>query len=58
MLPRPAIYKKLRQPTFENNSDRLGNNLDPLLGVLGFPVKTIMKADIKLTVVMCCRTFD
>ena len=33
-------------------------NLDPFIIVLGFPVETIMKADTKLTVVMCCHLFD
>ena len=54
MLGRPAWYKK----TYENNSDRLRTNLDPFIGVLGFPVETIMKADKKLTVVICSHLFD
>ena len=58
MLGRPAWYKKLKQQTFENNSDRFRTNLDPLQAFLGFPVETIMKADAKLTVVMCCHLFD
>ena len=58
MLGRPAWYKKLEQQTFENNSNRFKTNFDPFTGVLGFPVETIMKADTKLTVVMCCHLFD
>ena len=45
MLGRPAWYKKLKQQTFENKRDRFSTNLDPFIGVLGFPVETIMKAD-------------
>ena len=58
MLGRPAWYKKLEQQTFENNSDRFRTNLDPFTSIFGFPVETIMKADTKLTVVMCCNLFD
>ena len=58
MLGRPAWYKKLKQQTFENNSDGLKTNLEPFTDVLGFPVETIMKADTKLTVIMCCHLFD
>ena len=52
MLGRPALYKKLKQQTFENNSKRFRTNFDPFTGVLGFPVETIMKADTKLTLVI------
>ena len=52
LLGRPAWYNKLQQ-TFENNSYRFRTNLDPFIGVLGLPVETIIKADTKLTVVMC-----
>ena len=44
--------------TYENNSNRFRTNLDPFIGVLGFPVETIIKADTKLTVVICCHLFD
>jgi hypothetical protein len=37
MLGRPAWYKKLKQQTFEINSDRFRTNLDPFIGVFGFP---------------------
>jgi hypothetical protein len=37
MLGRPALYKKLKQQTFENNSDRFRTNLDPFIGVFRFP---------------------
>ena len=47
--------KKSKQHTFENNSNRFRTNLTHLQAFLGFPVKTIMKADTKLTVVMCCH---
>ena len=47
MLGRPAWYKKLKQQTFKNNSDRFRTNLDQFMGVLGFPVETLMKADTK-----------
>ena len=36
----------------------LGPILTNLQAFLGFPVETIMKADTKLTVVMCCHLFD
>ena len=52
MLRRPTWYKKLKQQTFESNSNRFRTNLDPFTGVLGFPVETIMNADTKLTVVI------
>ena len=53
-----ACYNKSKQQTFEGNSVRLWTTLDPCVGVLGFPVKIIIKADTKLTVVMCCSIFD
>ena len=37
MLGRPAWYKKLKQQTFENNSDKLRTNLDPFIGVFRLP---------------------
>ena len=37
MLGRPAWYKKLKQQTFENNSDRFRTNFDPFIGVFRFP---------------------
>ena len=58
MLGRKAWYNKLRQQTFENNSDRFRNNLDPFTGIFRLPVETIMKAYTKLTLVMCCNFFD
>ena len=58
MLGITALYKKLKQQIFENYSDRFRSILDPIIGVLGFPVKTIMKADTKITVVMCGHIFD
>jgi len=33
MIGRPAWYKKLKQQTFENNSDRSRTNLDPFIDV-------------------------
>ena len=45
MLGRPAWYNKLKQQTFENNSNMLRTNLDPFKAFFGFPVETIMKAD-------------
>ena len=52
------LDKKLQQKTFKNNSNRLRTNIDPFRGVSGFPVETIMKADTKLILVMCCQIFD
>ena len=37
MLARPAWYKKSKQQTFENNSDRFRTNLDPFIGVFRLP---------------------
>ena len=37
MHGRPAWYKKLKQQTFENNSDRFWTNLDPFVGVFRLP---------------------
>ena len=37
MLGGPAWYKKLKQQTFENNSDRCRTNLDPFEGVFRLP---------------------
>ena len=37
MAGRPAWYKKLKQETFENNSDRFRTSLDPFLDVLRLP---------------------
>ena len=37
VLGRPAWYKKLKQQTFENNSDRFRTNFNPFIGVLRFP---------------------
>ena len=37
MLSRPAWYKKLKQQTFEYNSDRFRTNLDPFVGVFRLP---------------------
>ena len=48
MIARPAIFQKLEQQTFENNSDRFKTNLDPFIGGIRFLSKTIMKAD-------CCN---
>jgi hypothetical protein len=56
LVDQPGI-KKLKQQTFENNSNRFRTNLDPYVGVLRLPVETVMKADTKLTVVMCCHFF-
>ena len=58
MLVRPACYKKLKQKTFENNSNRFRTILDPFICVFRFLSGTIMKSDTKLTVVMCCHLFD
>ena len=58
MLGRPAWYRKFKQQTFKNNSDRCRINLDLFIGVLGVPVETIIQADTKLTVVMFCHLFD
>ena len=57
MLGSQVWYKKLKQQTFENNSDGFSTNLDPFTGVFGFPVEKIMKPETKLTVVMCCHLF-
>ena len=37
VLAIPAIYKKLKQKTFESNRDRFKTNLDPFLGIFRFP---------------------
>ena len=37
MLGKPAWYKKLKQQTFENNSDMFTTNLDPFIGVFRSP---------------------
>ena len=37
MPGRPAWYKKLKQQIFENNNNRFRTNVDPFLGVFGFP---------------------
>ena len=37
MFGTPAWYKKLKQLTFENNSDRFRTNLDPFTGVSRLP---------------------
>ena len=37
MLGRPALYKKLKQQTFENNSDSFSTNLDLFIGVVRLP---------------------
>ena len=37
MLGRPAWYKKLKQQTFENNSDWVRTNLDQFTGVFRLP---------------------
>ena len=37
MLARPAWYKKLKQQTFKNNSDRFRTNLDPFRGNFWLP---------------------
>ena len=58
MIARQAWYKKLKQQTLENNSDRFRTNLDPLKAVLGFPVETVNTADTKLPVLMFCQIFD
>ena len=34
---RPAWYKKLKQQTFENNSNKFRTNLDPFTGVFRLP---------------------
>ena len=58
MLGRPAWYKKYKKKAFENSSDRFRTNLNPFIGVLGYLVEKIMKADPKLTIEMGCHLFD
>ena len=37
MLCRPSWYKKIKQQTFENNSNRFRTNLDSFIGVFRLP---------------------
>ena len=37
MLGKPALYKKIKQQTIENNSDMFRTNFDPFIGVFKFP---------------------
>ena len=52
---RPSVYKKSRQYVFEKNMVMFKPNSDQFRGIWGPPSEKKMKADTKLTVVMCCQ---
>ena len=57
MLANPAFYKKSKELDFENYSIRFRTNLNTYIVFFGFLVETILKADTKLTFVMCWQIF-
>ena len=57
VITRPALYKKKPAYMFEINNIIFRPHLDMYRGVFGLPGKNKMKANTKLTVVMCCQIF-
>ena len=57
VITRPAMYKKKPACMLEMNKIIFRPHLDMSKGVCGLPSKKKMKAETKLTVVVCCQIF-